>query len=142
MVTRSFVYQGNGRFIDVAGGYEDFERERANSKTLKPVFESSAYLEPTPQAQGNNQAKKTPTNQASSNEAAKKLTYAETLELKKLPDEINALEEKIAALHEEMNSASFYDDKVVADKKISEAAQMQEILDELYAKWEALEERQ
>ena len=42
VVTRSFVYQGNGRFIDVAGGYEDFERERQSSKTLKPVFQQSA----------------------------------------------------------------------------------------------------
>jgi len=41
-----------------------------------------------------------------------------------------------------MNSPTFYDDKVSADKKIKDAADMQEKLEGLYAKWEALESRQ
>jgi ATP-binding cassette subfamily F protein uup len=136
VVTRSFVYQGGGRFIDVAGGYEDFERERANSKTLKPVFESSAHLEPSA---GNSNKDNASTN-AQSGKNTKKLTYAQTLELEKLPNDINDLEARIAAVHEQMNSPTFYNDKNAADKKIKGAADMQDKLDGLYAKWEALEE--
>jgi ATP-binding cassette subfamily F protein uup len=137
VVTRSFVFQGGGRFIDVAGGYEDFERERANSKTLKPVFESSAYLEPSA---GNTNKDNAPSKEQSGKNA-KKLTYAETLELEKLPNDINDLEARIAAVHQEMNSPKFYDDKLSADKKIKSAADMQGKLDALYAKWEALEDQ-
>ncbi|MDC0434556.1 hypothetical protein OAM69_02825 [bacterium] len=42
MVTHSFVRQGNGIFVDVAVSYADFERARAVSSTLKPVFEQSS----------------------------------------------------------------------------------------------------
>ncbi len=142
VVTRSFVYQGNGRFIDVAGSYDDFERERANSKTLKPVFETSTQLQPA----GGSQTAASKDSAAASKDqttaAPKKLTYAETLELEKLPADINNLEGKIAAVHEEMNGANFYADKVAADKKIQESADLQKELDTLFERWEALEARQ
>ena len=38
VVTRSLVWQGGGRFVGVIGAWDDFERERAASSTLKPVF--------------------------------------------------------------------------------------------------------
>ncbi|MFT5897259.1 MAG: ATP-binding cassette subfamily F protein uup, partial [bacterium] len=79
-------------------------------------------------------------NNAQPGKNAKKLTYAQTLELEKLPNDINDLEARIAAVHEQMNNPSFYNDKNAADKKIKSAADMQEKLDGLYAKWEALEE--
>lgn len=137
VVTRSFVYQGNGRFIDVAGGYEDFERERANSKTLIPVFESSAHLQPSTDSARNNAPDK-----EQRAKYTKKLTYAQTLELEKLPEQISELEAHIAEIHEQMNSPKFYDDKVAADKEIKAAADMQEKLDGLYAKWEELESQE
>lgn len=142
VVTRSFVFQGNGRFVDVAGGYEDFERERANSKTLKPVFEASQQLQP---AGGSAKATSKTTaadSSASTPEKKKKLTYAETLELEKLPAEINSLEADIASIHEDMNSPDFYADKVAADKKINSAGELQAKVDTLYERWELLESRQ
>lgn len=142
VVTRSFVYQGNGRFIDVAGSYEDFERERANSKTLKPVFEASPVLQP---AGGSSTAVSKPADSEKNQDKAenkKKLTYAETLELEKLPAEINILEADIAAIHEKMNEPDFYTDKVAADNKIKEAGELQAKLDTMYERWELLEERQ
>ncbi len=142
VVTRSFVYQGNGRFIDVAGGYEDFERERANSNTLKPVFETSPVLQP---AGGSSTAVSKPAGSEKNQDKAenkKKLTYAETLELEKLPAEINILEADIAAIHEKMNEPDFYTDKAAADSKIKEAGELQAKLDTMYERWELLEERQ
>ncbi len=140
VVTRSLVYQGEGKFIDVAGGYEDFERERAKSKTLKPVFESSRPVHSAQPASSANQASDTKPSKAG--KSPKKLTYAEDLELKKLPDDINKLEADISRIHEAMNSPDFYADKAHADKQIAQAAQQQEKLDTLYARWEVLEEKQ
>ncbi|MFK8076917.1 MAG: ATP-binding cassette domain-containing protein [Granulosicoccus sp.] len=142
VVTRSFVYQGNGRFIDVAGGYEDFERERANSKTLKPVFEASPVLQP---AGGSSKEVSKPADSEKNQSKAenkKKLTYTETLELEKLPAEINTAEADIAAIHEKMNEPDFYTDKVAADRKIKEAGELQVKLDSMYERWELLEARQ
>jgi len=142
VVTRSFVYQGNGRFIDVAGSYDDFERERANSKTLKPVFESSASLQPSNGSQSSTSKTTAAPKQTETADAKKKLTYAETLELEKLPLQISDLESAIANIHEQMNDPDFYADKVAADKKIAEAGKQQAKLDTLYERWEFLEEKQ
>jgi len=45
VVTRSLVFQGDGKFVDVAGGWSDFERERSNSTHLKPVFETDFEIQ-------------------------------------------------------------------------------------------------
>jgi len=141
VVTRSLVYQGDGKFIDVAGGYEDFERERAASKgALKPVFESS---KPTPSVAPAPVATPAPAQSNSKSAAAKsKLSYAENKELQTLPDDINKLEIRVASIHDAMNGADFYSDKVKADKQIAEAATLQTELAGLYTRWEVLEEKQ
>lgn len=142
VVTRSLVYQGNGKFIDVAGGYEDFERERLQSSTLKPVFESSNQLQssaPQPAAKASAQAANTASKSAAKQ---KKLSYAETKELEQLPNDISKMELAIADIHSRMNNPDFYADKSAADRQISEAGKLQENLEQLYARWEMLEDKQ
>ena len=145
VVTRSLIYQGSGKFIDVAGGYADFERERAVSSTLKPVFEQSPDRQETrkgmPAASNSSQA----TAPAATNvPAAKKtktvkLSYKQKLELEALPQTINDLEQHIEQIHTAMNKPDFYNDKVAADAKIKDAERLQTELDAAYAKWEELE---
>lgn len=142
VVTRSLVYQGGGNFIDVAGSYDDFERERLSSKTLKPVFEQSAQVQPpTNQASPTAQKNSTSSNTKHSGNT-KKLSYAETKELDALPNEINKMESLLETIHADMNASDFYNNRELADKKIQEANQLQEALDELYTRWEILEEAQ
>ena len=148
VVTRSLVYQGNGRFIDVIGGYEDFERERAKSTTLKPVFEQTGSKQ-TP----TNSHQQTPTNKDSvknqngkatkesvSSKSSRKLTYAESKELSQLPNTINTLEEKLAQIHSSMNEPGFYSDSANSETVIAEAAKTKQSLDEAYERWELLED--
>lgn len=140
VVTRSLVYQGDGNFIDVAGGYEDFERERLVSRTLKPVFESELNQTPTnkkqeaPVKSASKQKKNVKTNQKS------KLTFTESKELKQLPAQISKLETSLATLHKEMNKPDFYSDKFAADKTLQEAQAVQSQLDKAYSRWEKLEQ--
>ncbi len=140
VVTRSLVYQGNGNFIDVAGGYEDFERERLVSKTLKPVFETELNQTPTikkqeaPVKSASKHKKNVKTNQKS------KLTFTESKELKQLPTQISKLETSLATLHQLMNKPDFYTDKFAADKTLQEAQGVQSQLDEAYSRWEMLEQ--
>jgi len=131
VVTRSLVHQGNGRFLDVAGGYADFERELANSSTLKPVFEQSAPAGKTKAAE-----KKTQTPQAPK---PVKLSYKQKLELEELPSTISTLEADLAALQEAMGKTDFYKDKRKADETIDQAALIQTKLDDAFVRWEELE---
>lgn len=140
VVTRSFVYQGQGRFIDVAGGYEDFERERMDSKTLKPVFDQTSLNQtPTNDQQSNNSNKPKQIKNVKKNQTSK-LSYSENKELGQLPSQISKLENKLAALHQKMNESDFYTDKHSADAIIQEAQKLQSDLDQAYVRWEELEQ--
>ncbi|ASJ76466.1 ATP-binding cassette domain-containing protein [Granulosicoccus antarcticus] len=140
VVTRSLVYQGDGNFIDVAGGYEDFERERLTSNTLKPVFDQSD-LNQTPTKSKKQQSNKSSTQKKTREKKPEpnKLSHADSKELKQLPRKINELELSLASLHQRMNASDFYNDKVQADKTIKDSQGIQTELDLAYARWEALE---
>ena len=71
---------------------------------------------------------------------AVKRTSDEQRELKLLPQQIEKLEAKIAALHAQMGDEGFYqqvDDKV--QSVVSALANHEKELSALYARWEALE---
>jgi len=145
VVTRSLIYQGGEKFIDVAGGYADFERERASSSTLKPVFEQSQDgldSGKTKLAAGNNSqatAQATATTPTTKKAKAVKLSYKQKQELEALPQTINELEQRIEQVHSDMNKPDFYNDKVAADRVIKDAEKLQNELEAAYAKWEELE---
>ncbi len=142
VVTRSLVYQGDGKFIDVAGGYEDFERERQDSNTLKPVFAQAELSQklnqtPTKKQQGNAAGSKAKSRDKKPD--SNKLTYAEAKELKQLPGKINELELSLKDVHQRMNESSFYNDRILADKTIKDSQRIQSELDLAYSRWETLE---
>ena len=136
VVTRSLIYQGQGEFIEVAGGYEDFERERASSASLKPVFAPNTTLQ-TPTKKNTNSKNK----QRKPNKTANKLSFTESKELTELPNRINKLEQELTKIHENMNQAGFYEDSKAAEKVVSSANAIQHQLDEAYIRWETLESR-
>jgi len=132
VVTRSFVYQGNGKFVDVVGGYTDFLRELESSGTLKPIFEETKK---PAQSKAANMAEP-----AKSVAVAKKLSYKDQRELDALPERINALEEKLAELHKSISLPGFYDDKQAAEQSLNDAKGTQLELDAAYKRWEELEQ--
>lgn len=136
VVTRSLIYQGQGEFIEVAGGYEDFERERASSANLKPVFASNTTLQ-TPTKKNTNSKNK----QRTPNKTVNNLSFTESKELTELPNRINKLEQELTKIHENMNQAGFYEDSKAAEKVVSSANAIQHQLDEAYIRWETLESR-
>lgn len=140
VVTRSLVYQGNGKFVDVVGGYTDFLRELANSSTLKPIFADTDQI--TRKSTSTEVSGKPATTQATAvqkSSPAKKLSYKDQRELDELPERINTLEEKIASLHTAIAAPGFYDDKDRADGVLKDVEQTQLELDTAYRRWEELE---
>ncbi|KAF5054443.1 ABC transporter ATP-binding protein uup [anaerobic digester metagenome] len=119
-VTSCFVFEGEGRVVEYAGGYDDWLVQRPQPEEPEAV---------QPKAVKPKAAK------------ARKLTWKEERELDALPGRIEGLEAEISALQERMNDPDFYanDHTVVA----AEAARLEVLeseLDALLTRWDELEE--
>ena len=119
-VTSCLVFEGQGRVVEYAGGYDDWLLQRPQAE------------EPEPAA---------PKTQKPKTSKPRKLTYKENLELEGLPERIERLEADIAALHEQMNDPEFYSKD---HTEVAAAAARLEVLegelDVLLTRWDELEE--
>jgi ATP-binding cassette subfamily F protein uup len=119
-VTSCLVFEGQGRVVEYAGGYDDWLSQRPQIAEPEPV---------QPKAAKPRVAK------------TRKLTYKENLELDALPGRIEALEGDIAALHEQMNDPEFYsNDHTVVAAAASRLEILETELDSLLTRWDELEE--
>ena len=107
VVTSTLVFEGDGKVVEYAGGYEDWVRSR--SLTLKEPGE------PAKRAQRG--AEVTASVENRSEDRPRKLSYKEQRELEALPRRIEALESEQAELHRRMADEAFYrqsKDKITA----------------------------
>ena len=129
VVTSTLVMEGNGRVGEYVGGYSDWLRQRrveftapASTPILsKPVSPVAAAVT-TPSA------------------PKRKLSYKDARELEQLPQRIEELEARVAAMTAEMNEPSFYQrgaDGIAAHN--TAMAEVQAELDRAYARWSELE---
>lgn len=121
VVTSVLVYEEEGKFSEFVGGYDDY-------KTHKKQQQREVVV-------------KTPTMKRTN--TANKLNFNEQRELSKLPQQIETLEKKIAALHLQMSDPAFYQQD---PQKITEVtkklADEEALLTEYFSRWEELEARQ
>ncbi|WP_131782348.1 ATP-binding cassette domain-containing protein [Legionella gresilensis] len=122
VVTSVLVYEGNGQFNEYIGGYEDYRR--VQKKPQRP---------PQPAA---------PKPEVKETLKAKKLSFNEQRELAQLPQQIEKLEAKIAALQEQMASPDFYqqDTQTITDHS-QQLKTDEDLLKQFYERWESLESR-
>lgn len=118
-VTSCLVFEGQGRVIEYAGGYDDWLIQRPKPSETPPAPIRQKRSKPT---------------------SSPRLNYRENQELAALPERIEALEEEIAFLHKQMNDPNFYtgDHTLVA----AAATRLQALdteLDDLLGRWEELE---
>ncbi|MDD5133880.1 MAG: ATP-binding cassette domain-containing protein [Phycisphaerae bacterium] len=119
-VTSIIEMQGNGQAAEYVGGYDDWLRQRK----ITP--------EPEPQ--------KTPPKMPPVREKPRKLTYKENKELRELPGLIEKLESEQRYLHKEMADPAFYKKGSEVIAISTKAGELQKQLDELYARWQELDE--
>ncbi|HEX9144092.1 MAG TPA: ATP-binding cassette domain-containing protein, partial [Candidatus Binatia bacterium] len=130
VVTSTLVFEGNGKFGEYAGGYEDWERHRQlgtdeESPAPRQTIATSALTAPVGDRR---------------NSGPRKLSYKEQRELETLPEKIEALEMEQARLHQRMGEADFYrqpSDKITA--AIERLDSVKHELESCYARWECLE---
>jgi len=118
IVTSVLVYEEEGQFSEFVGGYDDYKvhKKQQRNVVVKPV------------------AVKT-------RPASAKLSFNEQRELAHLPQQIEKLEQKIAALQLQMADPKFYQQDAQVIAEINQGlAKDEAMLMQLYARWEALEE--
>ncbi|CAM2971216.1 ATP-binding cassette domain-containing protein [Legionella worsleiensis] len=120
VVTSVLVYEEEGKFSEFVGGYDDYKAHRKQQR------ETAVKAQPI---------KRTT--------SATKLSFNEQRELSKLPQQIEVLEKKIAALHQQMATADFYqqDAQTIADVTKTLASE-EALLSQYFTRWEELEDRQ
>jgi ABC transport system ATP-binding/permease protein len=126
VVTSTLVFEGEGKFGEYAGGYEDWKRQRMAT----PPRERPKQASPRPFAVV---AEKR-------NIKNRKLSYKEQRELEALPEKIEALEMEQSELHRLMGDGDFYrqsGDKITA--ALERLGAIKNELEVCYGRWETLE---
>ncbi len=126
VVTSTLVFEGEGKFGEYAGGYEDWKRQRM----------------PTPPRERPKQASPRPFAVVAEKRNIKnrKLSYKEQRELEALPEKIEALEVEQSELHRLMGDGDFYrqsGDKITA--ALERLGAIKNELEVCYGRWETLE---
>jgi ATP-binding cassette subfamily F protein uup len=128
VVTSTLAFEGGGQVREYSGGYDDWLRQGKTTESEPPKPKK-----PRPQS--------VPASSPSRRSA--KLKYAEQLELKALPERIDALESQLAALHQEMAAPQFYQqDRAAIVRKNEQVQALEADLAQAYSRWEDLESRE
>ena len=123
IVSSVLVYEGEGCFNEYVGGYEDYLRVK--QQVPKPTLTKVVAPNPAP---------------VKSSLPTTPLSSSEQRELKLLPQQIEKLEEKIAAIHKIMGEVNFYQKAADEVKQTTDAlAELETDLKQRYARWEELE---
>jgi len=131
LVTQTIVFEGNGKLLEYAGGYEDWRRAKQ--------FRTEAARDDTGRAA---RGRKPTARSAARASAPAKLSYKEAHELEALPDRIAALEHEQAQVSQQLTEPALYRGGTAQVKGLQ--ARLAEIEAELahsVARWEELETR-
>ncbi len=123
VVTNTFVFEGDGRIAEYVGGYNDWIRQaKKGEKKPKPA---------TPKSSNPVVGKKSP---------GSWLSYKTQRELDSIPLRIEELEQEKEELQRCINRSGFYQQphEIIA-KKLAELGQIEDELEQLYKRWEELE---
>lgn len=143
VVTSTLVFEGEGKVREYVGGYEDWIRQGGSPKLLgvteskggKAELGSAVVPKPAEQT-----APAASAAGAAAEPAKKKLSYKVQRELEALPGQIDALEQRMAAVQEEVNAPGFYQRPIDETSAVlAKLEQMQGELDTLVERWAELE---
>jgi ATP-binding cassette subfamily F protein uup len=126
IVTSTIVFEGDGQVDDYVGGYEDWVRQRPQSRAAQPARLRQARPEAGERAAAR----------------AKRLSFNESRELAALPDRIDSLEAEHRGLNERIASADFYKEAAEAIRDaLARADTLAEEITTAYERWNELQSR-
>jgi len=129
VVTSTLVFEGDGKFGEYAGGYDDWERYQRQIPEPPAETQKGASTHPGQTRRALKQ-----------DVSPRKLTYKEQRELEGLPARIETLETEQAELHAKMGNADFYrqaSEQITATLERLESIKRE--LENAYQRWQELE---
>ncbi|SAH90142.1 ABC transporter ATP-binding protein [Bordetella ansorpii] len=138
VVTQTIASEGNGKWRDYVGGYDEWlaQRPAAPAPVLAPVSAPEAAVQPASAEKPATAAAPAPA------KAAKRLSSWEERELDGLPDAIAANEARQAAIAAQLADGKVYhEDPALAARLGEEQARLESELEEKFERWESLEAR-
>ena len=130
VVTSTLVFEGDGVVNEYIGGYDDWLRQR---------FTPPAAATTTP---GAKPAEAKPTSGTPA-EKAKKLSFKDQRELEAMPQKIQVLETERDQINVQMGAADFFKQNKAAIAAVqARLAALDAELEQVYARWEQLEQMQ
>lgn len=130
-VTSSLLFAGEGRIVEIAGGYDDVMAYQQRRQEVKPAVQK---VTKEPQTVTETVAT------SSSAQAAKKLSYKEKRELEQLPAVIEQLESELEALQATVNNAEFFKQSAEhTQQTLNQLQQIESKLAQAYERWEQLD---
>ncbi|WP_044470800.1 ABC transporter ATP-binding protein [Mannheimia massilioguelmaensis] len=139
VATECYIFEGNGQLSQYIGGYFDAKQQQANvfatraeveKHKVKKVITESAVEKSKISEKVQNKPKPI------------KLSYKEQLELEKLPQLLEELEEAISLLQEEVANPEFFQQPhQYTAAKLQELADKEMELENAFLRWEELEEK-
>ena len=133
VATQVLVFEGHGVVREFAGGYSDWQMQRASMAAAASTAPRAADKPAVANVQAESRARR-----------AAKLTANEQRELNELPGRIDALDSRHASLQQAMaNPANYQGDSSAGKLKVLQAdlAQVEAELAQTMARWEALEDK-
>lgn len=125
VVTKSLVFEGDGKIIEYYGSYLEYRKERQEKQiriAKKDTKPNQKIIETVKEEK--------PTN---------KLSYKHKWELDNLPKEIEELELKIADLETRLADPSLYEDSVQLNLLVRELNESKNLLTQKWERWNELE---
>jgi ATP-binding cassette subfamily F protein uup len=127
VVTGTLVYEGDGRFTEYTGGYEDWVRQRKIAEAAKVAPPVTASAPTTPQ-------------KGVKIEKGRKFLNREQRELDELPGKLEEFEAKQVELSERLADPALYQRKDGEFQKVErELNELHQTIEKAMARWEELE---
>jgi len=124
VITSTLVFEGDGVINEYVGGYDDWLRQKSDTKPAAATKKAKAQASSAPKA-----------------EQKKKLSYKDQRELDALPKTIEKLENEQSELMTKLGDPDFYQQQGDAITTANERlAEIEAELATCYQRWEALEE--
>jgi ABC transport system ATP-binding/permease protein len=146
VVTSIIAFEGDGQLREYVGGYSDWERQRrqpsgAGSGNDRGAGSLAADADAVQRPAGR-AASGSVTGAAGEGARPRKLGFKEQRELEALPDRINDLEQRLAALQGQLSGPEFYQqDEARIRATLEELAAVEGQVAAAYERWSELEER-
>jgi ATP-binding cassette subfamily F protein uup len=126
VVAGTFVFEGNGRVVEYAGGYDDWLMQRPSVEKKVPATKEEPKTAP----------------ERAKLKKPQKLGYMEKREFDALPRKIDALEKEQEELFKVVSDPLFYKTEIEAATRIK--ARLNEVAEEIekaYMRWEELDNK-